>query len=96
MIALRILKKKFQPIWPHLDERARRMTAANEAQQLGYGEAENRVRPWGLGLVGRILIPDGLNLNPADEGPGGGHESGVAFGEGAHADQIAIADLLAD
>ena len=35
-------------------------------------------------LVGRALIPDRLNLNLADEGPGRGNESGVTFGEGAH------------
>ena len=47
-------------------------------------------------LVGRALIPDRLNLYPADEGPGRGHESGVTFGEGAHADERPLAELLAN
>jgi len=40
---------------------------------------ENRVRPWGLGLVLRGLIPDRLNLNTINEGPGCGDERGVTF-----------------
>ena len=31
------LKRKLGAIWPHLDERSRRLTAANEAMSLGYG-----------------------------------------------------------
>ncbi len=35
--ALSELKRKLRSIWPHLDERTRRLTAANEAMSLGYG-----------------------------------------------------------
>ena len=31
------LKRKFDVMWPVLDERARRVTAATEALSLGYG-----------------------------------------------------------
>lgn len=31
------LKRKFQSVWPHLDERTRRIMAASEAVSLGYG-----------------------------------------------------------
>ncbi len=35
--ALSELKRKLRSIWPHLGERTRRLTAANEAMSLGYG-----------------------------------------------------------
>ena len=31
------LQRKLTPLWPVLDERSRRLVAANEAQSLGYG-----------------------------------------------------------
>jgi hypothetical protein len=31
------LKRKFRSVWPHLDDRTRRIMAANEAVSLGYG-----------------------------------------------------------
>jgi len=34
---LRSLREKFHQLWPHLDERARRIVAASEAKHLGYG-----------------------------------------------------------
>src|ERR1039457_2291524 len=37
MSTLSELKRKFRFIWPQLDERTRRITAANEALSLGYG-----------------------------------------------------------
>lgn len=37
MIGLADLKRKLRSIWPHLDERTRRITAANEALSLGFG-----------------------------------------------------------
>lgn len=40
--------KKFARIWPHLDERAKRMMAANEARQLGYGGVSMVSRACGL------------------------------------------------
>jgi len=36
-VTLSELKRKLGSIWPHLDERTRRLTAANEAMSLGYG-----------------------------------------------------------
>src|SRR4030042_3137046 len=32
-----ILRKNFSDVWPFLDERSRRIMAANEARSLGYG-----------------------------------------------------------
>jgi hypothetical protein len=37
MSPIAMLKQKFRAIWPLLNERTRRLTAANEAIQLGYG-----------------------------------------------------------
>lgn len=70
------LKKKFALIWPHLDERARRMMAANEARQLGYGGVSKISRASGLS---RVTITKGiqeLRDRPLSAGrirrPGGG------------------------
>jgi len=70
------LKKKFARIWPHLDERARRMMAANEARQLGYGGVSAISRACGLS---RVTITKGmqeLRNRPLTAGrirrPGGG------------------------
>jgi Rhodopirellula transposase DDE domain len=57
MTPLRALKQKFALIWPHLDERARRMTAANEARQLGYGGVSMVSRACGMS---RVTITKGL------------------------------------
>ena len=37
MSSLGMLREKFRVIWPLLNERTRRLTAAHEALQLGYG-----------------------------------------------------------
>ena len=37
MPTLAALTAKFDAVWPLLDERTRRLTAANEAKALGYG-----------------------------------------------------------
>ena len=37
MSTLADLKRKFRAVWPHLDERTRRITAASEAVSAGYG-----------------------------------------------------------
>jgi hypothetical protein len=42
------LARKFALIWPHLDERAKRMMAASEARQLGYGGVSIVSRACGL------------------------------------------------
>ena len=57
MATLRELKQKFVRIWPHLDERARRMMAANEARQLGHGGVSRVSRACGLS---RVTITKGL------------------------------------
>jgi hypothetical protein len=52
-----VLAKKFERIWPYLDERARRMMAASEAKQLGYGGVSIVSRACGLS---RITIAKGI------------------------------------
>ena len=42
------LKRKFRTVWPHLDERTRRLMAANEAVSLGYGGVSLVRRACGL------------------------------------------------
>jgi hypothetical protein len=42
------LKRKLRSIWPHLDERTRRLTAANEAMSLSYGGVSVVHRACGL------------------------------------------------
>src|SRR5206468_8458526 len=48
---LQALRRKFARIWPHLDERSRRMMAANEAVQDGYGGISRISRACGLSRV---------------------------------------------
>jgi hypothetical protein len=71
-----MLKKKFVRLWPHLDERARRMTAANEARQLGYGGVSLVSRACGLSRVTIIKGIQELEGAPLTAGrmrrPGGG------------------------
>jgi len=76
MKTLREVKQKFALIWPHLDERARRMMAANEARQLGHGGVSKISRACGLS---RVTITKGmreLRDRPLTSGrirrPGGG------------------------
>lgn len=45
------LRKKFSSIWPHLNERARRMVAASESLGLGYGGVSRVSRACGLSRV---------------------------------------------
>ena len=62
------LKQKFDSIWPHLDERSRRMLAAAEARQLGYGGVSIVSRLCGLS---RVTITKGikeLGESPLEEG----------------------------
>lgn len=79
MKSLRELKQKFDLIWPHLDERARRIMAANEASQLGHGGVSRVSRACGLS---RVTITKGmreLRERPLTPGrirrPGGGRPS---------------------
>ncbi len=76
------LAKKFALIWPHLDERAKRMMAASEARQFGYGGVSIVSRACGLS---RPTIMKGLReleAPPLPSGrvrrPGGGRPSLVA------------------
>jgi len=57
MDALSELKRKLRAIWPHLDERTRRLTAANEAVSLGYGGISLVYRACGLS---RKAIANGI------------------------------------
>ena len=45
MISAREIQQKLESLWPHLNERSRRMLAAAEATQIGYG---------GVSLVSRV------------------------------------------
>jgi hypothetical protein len=42
------LRRKFRAVWPHLDERTRRLTVANEALSVGYGGVSLAHRASGL------------------------------------------------
>src|SRR5271154_7265086 len=48
MSSMAMLTRKFRAIWPLLNERTRRLTAANEALQLGYGGVSLVHRACGL------------------------------------------------
>ena len=58
MEGLRALRRKVRVIWPHLDERARRLFAANEARELGHGGVSLVSRACGLS---RVTITKGLH-----------------------------------
>ncbi|MEK7780633.1 MAG: ISAzo13 family transposase [Verrucomicrobiota bacterium] len=58
MKPLRVLKRRFAQLWPHLDERARRMVAASEAVQLGYGGVSMVSSACGLS---RVTIAKGIH-----------------------------------
>ena len=66
--ALHKLKWKLGSIWPHLDERTRRLTAANEAMSLGYGGVSRVHRACGLS---RKAILKGIREIHAGEALGG-------------------------
>ncbi len=51
------LSEKFKRIWPHLDERGRRMIAASEAVQIGHGGISQVSRACGLS---RVTITKGI------------------------------------
>lgn len=79
MVEASALAQKFARIWPHLDERSRRMMAASEARQLGYGGVSIVSRACGLS---RVTIAKGmqeLDEPPLSPGrirrPGGGRRS---------------------
>ena len=79
MTTTKELRRKFDLIWPHLDERARRMLAANEARQLGHGGVSKVSQACGLS---RVTITKGmreLRSLPLEQGrirrPGAGRPS---------------------
>ena len=62
------MRQRVAHIWPHLDERARRMFAANEAREIGYGGVTTVSRACGLS---RVTITKGLQeLDAAPLAPG--------------------------
>ncbi len=57
MVTTDALKRRLVRLWPQLDERSRRMVAANEAVQLGYGGISQVSRACGLS---RVTITKGI------------------------------------
>ncbi len=82
MSAARALARKFALIWPHLDERAKRMMAASEAHQLGYGGVSVVSRACGLSRPTIMRGLRELEAPPLPPGrvrrPGGGRPSLVS------------------
>ena len=62
------LREKVAQLWPHLDERARRLLAASEARQLGHGGVSVMSRVSGLS---RVTITKGLQELDAPPLPAG-------------------------
>jgi len=63
------LRRKFRAVWPHLDERTRRLTVANEALSLGDGGVSRAHRASG---VSRKAIAKGIRELRSRSGPGPG------------------------
>src|SRR5207302_10015084 len=57
MVRMRDIQKKLRRLWPHLNERSRRMLAAAEAVQIGYGGVSLVSRACGLS---RLTITKGV------------------------------------
>lgn len=76
MVSMRDLKKKLRQMWPHLNERSKRMVAAAEAVQIGYGGVSLVSRACGLSRVTITKGIGGLAAAPLPEDrvrrPGGG------------------------
>jgi len=74
-----LLKEKFEVLWPHLDERAKRLMAAGEARQLGYGGVSVVSRACGLSRVTITKALAELDSAPLETGrvrrSGGGRRS---------------------
>lgn len=77
-----LLKQKFAQLWPHLDERARRIVAASEAAHLGYGGVSQVSRACGLSRVTLTKAVRELDAQPLSPGrirrPGAGRPRLVA------------------
>ena len=72
-----VLARKLSAIWPLLDERTRRIMAANEAIGLGYGGVSVVHRAWGLS---RKAIGKGIREIQAEDCPAEGHIRGAGGG----------------
>lgn len=76
------IEERFARIWPHLDERARRMFAANEARQIGHGGVTTVSRACGLSRVTITKALHELDAPPLAPGrvrrPGAGRPSLLA------------------
>ena len=57
MVPLRDIRRKLRDLWPHLNERSRRMLAAAEAAQIGFGGVSLVSRACGLS---RVTITKGI------------------------------------
>jgi hypothetical protein len=73
------LRRKLDQMWPHLNERSRRMLAGAEALQIGYGGVSLVSRVCGLSRVTVTKAIRELRQTPVPEGrirrPGGGRRS---------------------
>src|SRR5476651_701601 len=58
MVVIRKVQEKLRRVWPHLNERSRRMLAATEAIELGYGGVSLVSRLCGLS---RVTIIKGIS-----------------------------------
>jgi hypothetical protein len=80
MKTLTQLQRKFAPLWPLLDERTRRLTAASEARVLGHGGVSQVSRACGLSrkaiTKGLLEIEEGTAPPPGRvRRPGGGRKN---------------------
>src|SRR6058998_3373989 len=69
MSSIALLEQKFSSIWPLLDERTRRIMAANEAMGLGYGGVSIVPRACGLS---RKAIGEGIRAIELGDSPSPG------------------------
>ena len=68
------LQTKFMRLWPELNERSRRLLAATEAKQIGYGGLSLVSRACGLSRV--IITKVSVLLTPARQIPAAVASSG--------------------
>ena len=91
------IKERFSAVSPHLDERARRLTAATEAAAAGYGGIAAVARVTGVAhtTIGRGLKDLGA-ATPLEPGrirrPGGGRKSLVEKNAGVLPALLAIVE----